>query len=120
MYMMICAHLSAFTSALIGSIEFYFTGWEELNLFQKIIKVLFIWMVLVQIINTIVVFILALVGKIVCIFPIVNFVYAIVVYLVYMVGVAFGLIGSLYSPARYIKCINDSYRRGLEEARQYV
>ena len=116
MYVKLNAINSASVTAIIGIIEYILLGWKEKNIIQKIVKILFIWCAFVELGLAIVVFILSLFGKIVNLFPIVNFVYSGCIYIIFMIAIFIGLISSLYSPKEYLYYVNSNFKNGLEQA----
>lgn len=116
MYTKLNAINSASVCAVIGIVEFVITGWEKLNIFQKIIKALFIWVSLVELVFVIVIFILSMVGKIVNLIPLVNFVYCAVIYVIFIVAILIGTIASLYSIKNFFHHTNSSFAYGYRDA----
>ena len=104
----------------MGAIGYIIAEWEDKNWFQKIIKALFIWMALVELVLAIVIFVLAMIGKIINLIPIVNVVYCFCIHIILVVAVLLGLLASIYAPKDYLQKINEIYAEGLEDAASYI
>lgn len=120
MYQRLNAFNSGAVSAVMGAIGYIIAEWEDKNWFQKIIKALFIWMALVELVLAIVIFVLALIGKIINLIPIVNVVYCFCIHIILVVAVLLGLLASIYAPKDYLQKINEIYAEGLEDAASYI
>lgn len=120
MYQRLNAFNSGAVSAVMGAIGYIIAEWEDKNWFQKIIKALFIWMALVELVLAIVIFVLALIGKIINLIPIVNVVYCFCIHIILVVAVLLGLLASIYAPKDYLQKIDEIYAEGLEDAASYI
>ena len=120
MYQRLNAFNSGAVSAVMGAIGYIIAEWEDKNWFQKIIKALFIWMALVELVLAIVIFVLALIGKIINLIPVVNVVYCFCIHIILVVAVLLGLLASIYAPKDYLQKINEIYAEGLEDAASYI
>jgi hypothetical protein len=120
MYQRLNAFNSGAVSAVMGAIGYIIAEWEDKNWFQKIIKALFLWMALVELVLAIVIFVLALIGKIINLIPIVNVVYCFCIHIILVVAVLLGLLASIYAPKDYLQKINEIYAEGLEDAASYI
>lgn len=120
MYNQLNAINSASISSILGAIEYILTGWKEKNLFQKIIKATFLWVIIIEFIIGLLLFILALFGKIINLFPLINFIYCAGIYIVFIFGICIGMIASIYSPKEYLLHTNLRFREGLNEAINYM
>ena len=120
MYQKLNVFNSGAVSAVMGAMGYIIADWEDKNWFQKIIKALFIWMALVELVFAIVIFVLALIGKIINLIPIVNVVYCFCIHIILVVAVLLGLLASIYAPKDYLQKINEIYAEGLEDAASYI
>lgn len=120
MYQRLNVFNSGAVSAVMGTIGYIIAEWEDKNWFQKIIKALFIWMALVELVLAIVIFVLAMIGKIINLIPIVNVVYCFCIHIILVVAVLLGLLASIYAPKDYLQKINEIYAEGLEDAASYI
>lgn len=77
------------------------------------------WIAIIHLAYSIIIFVLALVGKIINLIPLVNLIYGCCSYLVYISVILIGLIANLYSPKEYFAYVNEAYRSGLEQAISY-
>ena len=114
-YHTLLAYMSAGTMSIFGVIgyQLYF----ECNIFQKIWKILFLIPVAVcELALGIVLFILSLIGKIILIIPLVNFVYSVIFEIVHFIGFVIGLLGNLLGAKKYVLFFKENYMNEFNNA----
>ena len=114
-YHTLLAYMSAGTMSIFDVIGYQLNF--ECKLYQKIWKILFLIPVVVcEFALGIVLFILSLIGKIILIIPLVNFVYSVVFEIVHFVGFFIGLLGNLLGANEYVSFFREIYTKEFNNA----
>ncbi len=107
-YHTLLAHMSAGVTNVFDVIGYQLNF--ECRLYQKIWKILFLLPVVIcELALGIVLFILALIGKIILIIPLINFVFVFVFEIIHFIGFVIGLIGNLLGAKKYVLFFKEAY-----------
>lgn len=107
-------------SGFIGTIFFILNAilneWDNLNLIQKIIKFLFLWVVVIELVFIIIFLILGTIAKFINFIPLLRWIYLYVCYLIFLIPALFGIIAHIYKPIAFINELNDVFINIIQES----
>lgn len=116
MWKQVQATCAAYMSGILFTIASIFAGWKDLNVIQRIIKILFIWTSILEIVIVIVFFAFVIIGKILSAIPLVRWVYLLICYIIYLIAVLFGTIAHIYKPKQYLDNLKNDYVQSFTQA----
>lgn len=107
-------------SGYIGTLFFILSAilneWDNLNLIQKIIKFLFLWVVVIELVFIVIFLILGTIAKFINFIPLLRWIYLYVCYLIFLVPALFGIIAHIYKPIAFANELSDAFYQSIQES----
>lgn len=106
-YIEMWSYMAAGTCCPTNILSFTFT---KINVFTTIWRILFFWVVPVEIVFFIVMFIISMIGKIILFIPLVRFVYSIAFEIIHFISFFIGLLANIPAAKIYANYIADKWQ----------